>query len=260
MSLIQNKYYIVRVGDFATNGNTKLLYGLFSIVLCIDDYISRNSTDCGTILIGSTVIWTFVEFFLHYSKTRIIKPMYITLWNEKIQLSQNTGIIIQGLQEGGLVTTLGLYFGDRLFDMYYMIGLHMFILVAIGNICIKKNIIKSSKRQVNTNMSLSFIGGITIYNIKSLYQYPEHIYRQLAMFSIMVYICSFWTFFLWYKGFRTIEIHIKNTSYAITNTNNSLQPYYKKDITCSDTFYILAYDVFFEIGVAYILFYNLFLI
>ena len=48
LSLVQNKYYIVRLGDFATNGNTKLLYGLFSILLCIDDYISRNSKDCFT--------------------------------------------------------------------------------------------------------------------------------------------------------------------------------------------------------------------
>jgi len=51
MDLIQNKYHIIRIGDFATNGNTKLLYGVFACILCIDDYISNNSSsDCLTIM------------------------------------------------------------------------------------------------------------------------------------------------------------------------------------------------------------------
>ena len=136
LSILQNKYYIVRLGDFATNGNTKLIYGLFSIILSFDDYISRNSTDCFLILFGSTIIWTFVELFLHTTHTRIIKPMYIVLRNEKYQLSQTMGIILQGLQEGGVITTVGLYFGDRLYEIKYIILLHAFILCIVVNICI----------------------------------------------------------------------------------------------------------------------------
>ena len=259
LSLVQNKYYIVRLGDFATNGNTKLLYGLFSILLCIDDYISRNSKDCFTILIGSTIIWTIVEIYLHISCTRIIKPMYITLLDHKYELSQSTGIVLQGLQEGGLITTLGLYFGDRITEIKYIILLHLFILYAMINVYMRKNITKSSKRQVNTYSSLLFISTITIYDIKCLYQYPQHIQRQLSMFFIMVYICSFWTFFSWYKGFRSIEVHIKNPNYIVNMDNNSIQEYYIKPITKLDTFNILSYDIIFEIGIAYILFYNLFL-
>ena len=261
LSLIQNKYYIVRLGDFATNGNTKLLYGLFSILLCIDDYISRNSKDCFIILIGSTIIWTLVEIYLHISSTRIIKPMYITLLDHKYELSQPVGIILQGLQEGGLITTLGLYFGDRINEIKYIILLHLFILYAMINIYMRKNVTKSSKRQVNTYSSLLFISTITIYDIKCLYQHPEHISRQFSMFFIMIYICFFWTFFSWYRGFRTIEVHIKNSKYNhITDiNNNSIQEYNIKPLTKVDTFYILSYDIIFEIGIAYILFYNLFL-
>ena len=71
----------------------------------------------------------------------------------------------------------------------------------------------------------------------------------------------FWTFFSWYKGFRTIEVHIKNSKYNyITDiNNNSIQEYNIKPLIKLDIFYILSYDIIFEIGVAYILFYNLFL-
>ena len=63
LPLIQNKYYIIRYGDFATNGNTKLGYGLFTLMLCMYEYIINNSLDCFIILIGSTtkeVITTFI--------------------------------------------------------------------------------------------------------------------------------------------------------------------------------------------------------
>lgn len=262
--LVQNKYYIVRFGDFATNGNIKLLYGLFSFVLCFNDYISRNSNDCFIILFGSTIIWSVVELFLHISHTRIIKPMYITLWKEKYQLSQGSGIVLQGLQEGGLVTTLGLYFGDRIFDITSLIFLHIFILISMVNIYMRKtdkNIISnSSKRQVNTPTSLMLIGIITLYDIMTLYKNPEHIQRQLSMIFIMIYVCSFWTYFAWYKGFRTIEVHVKNPTNRITNSDILIPNYSIKPVTKVDTFYILAYDIFFEIGIAYLLFYNLFLV
>jgi hypothetical protein len=263
LGLIKNKYYIVRYGDFATNGNIKLMYGLFSLVLCIHDYISHNSNDCFIILLGSTSIWTIVEFYLHMSRTRIIKPMFITLGADKYELSQYSGIILQGLQEGGLVTTLGLYFGDRIFDLYSIIFLHIFILFTIWNIytrTINNNIsLNSSKRQVNTPVSLIFIGSLTIYDILTLYNNPEHIYRQLYMIIIMTYVCSIWTYFAWYKGFRSTEIHIINNN-IIIDSKQMLESYNIKPVTKLDTFYILAYDVFFEIGLAYILFYNLFLI
>jgi len=46
MFLTNNKYNIVRIGDFATKANTKINYCLFSIGLCLDDYIMNNSIDC----------------------------------------------------------------------------------------------------------------------------------------------------------------------------------------------------------------------
>ena len=33
MSIIHDKYYIIRKGDFATNGNTKILYSWFDLFL-----------------------------------------------------------------------------------------------------------------------------------------------------------------------------------------------------------------------------------
>ena len=276
MSILENKYYIIRKGNFATNGNTKIFYSIFATILCMDDYINKKSNDCILLLIGSTIIWSIVELFLHVSKTRIIKPMYITLFGTKQELPQCLGIILQGFQEGGLITTLGLYFGDRLSDFRYLIFLHLFILFIISNIYIKKNTIKSSERQINTFSSVMFIGIATIYNCIKLYQNPVHLYRQLTMFSSMIYISSFWTFFAWYRGFRTIEIQLKNPDYSFidfnyNNNNNNINDmnnvnndnivkYFIKKNTAFDIFIIFAYDIFFEIGIAYLFFYNLFLV
>jgi len=63
--LSNDKYNIVRIGDFATKANTKINYCLFSLGLCLEEYITNNSTDCFMLLGYSTLIWTFIEFFLH---------------------------------------------------------------------------------------------------------------------------------------------------------------------------------------------------
>lgn len=252
--LLNNKYYIMRNGDFATCANTKILYCLFAIILSLEDYLINSSTSCWNIMIGSTLIWTFIEFILYITNTRIIKPMYLNSFflstNTKVELPKFLALFLQGFQEGGLITTIGLYFGDRLDNINYMIFFHIFILFTIINILFKRNYQQSSKRQINTKGSLILMSLVTLYNTIMLYLYPVHIYRQLKMFLAMIYFCSFWTFFAWYKGFRTTQV----------DTINENNEYIKKSINYLDTFLILGYDVIFEIGIAYLTFYNLFIV
>jgi hypothetical protein len=260
MNILHNKYHIIRNGDFATNGNTKVLYGIFSGILCMDDYFSKESTDCISIMIGSSIIWTVVEMYLHATRTRIIKPMQVGLAGRQLMLPQSVGALLQGVQEGGVVTTVGLYYGDRIHDAGSMIHLHLFIVVVIANVLMRDTITDSmsvkSLRQVNTWGSGLLILATTTYNLSMVWRNPEHASRQLAMLSIMVYICSYWTFFSWCKGHRTIEVHVRTP----THESNSLQKYSIKPVTALDTFFILAYDVLFEVGIAYVLFYNLFVL
>jgi len=158
------------------------------------------------------------------------------------------GIFLQGFQEGGCVTTIGLYFGDRLFQYKSFLFLHLLILFIIGNVSIKHRINNfASKRLVNSTGSLSLMSSITLYNFNTLYQNPSHCYRQMKMLFIMIYVCSFWTFTAWYKGFRKVEVYIKNEQ-----GNEMIQKQSEYD-----TFYILGYDVVFEIGMAYLFFYNI---
>lgn len=250
MELLNNRYYIVRNGDFATDGNTKILYCIFSILLSIEDYINNNSVNCLSIMIGSTFIWVLIEYILYITNTRIIKPMYIYLWNNKIELHKYVSLFLQGFQEGGFITTVGLYFGDRLNSINHMLVFHSLIIFMIINIITKYNLIQSSKRQVNSKGSLILMGLSTVYNLKTIYQHPEHIMRQLKMFISMIYLSSIWTFFTWYKGFRTAEVYLKNE-------NNE---YIKKSPNNFEIFLILLYDIIFEIGIAYLTFYNLFIL
>jgi len=201
-------------------------------------------------MFGSTFIWVLIEYMLYITNTRIIKPMYIYLWNKKIELHKYVSLFLQGFQEGGFITTLGLYFGDRLNSINHILVYHSLIIFMVINIITKYNIIQSSKRQINTNGSLILMGLAIFYNLKTIYQHPEHIIRQLKMFIAMIYLSSIWTFFAWYKGFRTAEVYL-------INENNE---YIKKPSNNFDIFLILLYDIIFEIGIAYLTFYNLFII
>ena len=133
--LFNNKYYIIRVGDFATNGNRKILYFLFSLLLCFEEYFTIQSLNCFKIMFGSSIIWSFIELLLHLSNTRIIKPMYIGFGENKRIINNYLGICLQGLQEGGFVTTFGLYFRIDYFKLNilycYIYLLHLSYLIYI---------------------------------------------------------------------------------------------------------------------------------
>jgi len=249
-NMLTNKYYIIRTGDFATNGNKKIYYSLFSVCLCLEEYISLNSMDCFHIMVGSTFVWTIIECILHHTKTRVIKPMYVTGLYRQYQLPQYIGIFLQGFQEGGVVTTFGLYFGDRLFDLKSLILFHAFIAYIISNMNSKHtNVQIASKRHINNYKSLIIMGTIAIYNAFMLCNHHLHVRRQLQMAFAMTYVCSIWTYIAYKKGFRTVEIQIPTHDGYIIKQNTYL-----------DAILILGYDVIFEITIAYLTFYNWFII
>lgn len=252
MHLLGDKYYIVRIGDFASDGNKKILYSLFSFGLCLTDYLYNDSGDCFYIMIGSTLIWTIIEFFLYVTNTRKMKSMYITRFNgKKRKIPKSLALLLQGSQEGGVVTTIGLFFGDRLYQLKYFLLFHVFILYIVINMTMKQTYDGKigSKRQINTNSSLLIMGTITLYNVKTIMDNPSHYQRQCNMFLTMMYISSIWTIIAYYKGFRKVEVHEKDGNHYNVIQNNMLH-----------AFFILGYDVLFEIGIAYLTFYNWFIL
>ena len=69
----------------------------------------------------------------------------------------------------------------------------------------------------------------------------------MKMFFVMIYVCSFWTTAVWYKGFRKVKVYTPNhNNVYISKKNNYI-----------DTFIVLSYDIIFEIGMAYLFFYNI---
>jgi len=174
--------------------------------------------------------------------------MFLYSYNHRYKLPNYFGLFLQGFQEGGCITTIGLYFGDRIFDFNSLIFLHILIIFIVCNVYFKHRVNNcTSKRLVNSFGSLSLMSLITLYNFKTFYLYPIHSFRQLKMLFIMIYVSSFWTLIVWYKGFRTIEVYIQDKqNYEIIIRKNGL-----------NTFYILSYDVIFEIGMAYLFFYNI---
>ena len=246
MILSNDKYYILRIGDFATDANTKIYYSLFSLLLCSHDYLYNNSTECFTILYYSTLIWTCIEFCLYISATREIKPMHLYYNNTSVLVPRYAGIFLQGFQEGGCITTIGLYFGDRLFIFKYLIFLHLLIVFIMFNVFFKKSTRQhSSIRQVNSRGSIILMGIITLYDLKMLNDNPLHLQRQLQMLFVMIYVSFYWTIATLFKGFRDVIVYVKEQ-----------QEYVVKTYNIYDTIYVLAYDVIFEIGMAYLFFYR----
>lgn len=243
----RKEYYIIRYGNFATNGNIKIMYGMLSLCLGLGDYVTRGSMDCFTILIGSTSVWTIVEMQLHLSNTRVIKPMSIKIKECEYVVPLYISLIVQGLQEGGLITTLGLYFGDRLEENTSIIIFHVFLLFSLINVCAQKSLPISSRRMVNTNTSMGFIGLITVYDVYTLSTIDkENYYRQLRMLFVMIYFSAWWTCATWWIGSRGVETIDPNKKNIVIKSS-------------MNTFMVLSYDVVFEIGFAYLLFYNMFI-
>lgn len=250
MDIFKNKYYIIRTGDFATDANKKIIYTFLSIALCIHDYIAKNTTEYFIIMMGSSFIWTLIELFLNERKVRIIKPMKLTYNNKTIILNKYFGICLQGIQEGGVVTIIGLYFGDRFFSYTYQTIYHIIITYMVVNMMKKESNLKIlSKREINTPGSLLLMSSATVYNGIMLYYNPSHLYRSLNMFLSMIYISSIWSVVSYIKEFRKVEVQIY-----------SIDKYVVRKDTLLDAFLILGYDVIFEIGIAYITFYNMFII
>jgi hypothetical protein len=203
-----------------------------------------------SIMIGSSGVWSVIELFLHLSNTRKIKPMFISYSNNQIQIPKYLGICLQGMQEGGVISTFGLYFGDRMCNYKYVLLYHLFLIYMVVNMSCKQTNDKIlSKRQINTKGSLLLMGGVTVYNAVTIYNNPEHIYREATLCASMIYISSIWTLVSYYKGFRKVEVYeYKKSQYVI-----------KQNITL-DTIYVFGYDIIFEICIAYLTFYNLFVL
>ena len=70
------------------------------------------------------------------------------------------------------------------------------------------------------------------------------------MFLPMFYISSIWTLMAYYKNFRNVEVEVRNKDGEYV-----VKPYSKYD-----ALFILGYDVIFEIGIAYLTFYNWFIL
>lgn len=248
-NVLYNKYYIIRTGDFATNANKKIIYITLGLGLCFHDYNVNHTMEYYYVMFGSSFIWTLIELFLNQQQIRIIKPMKLNINGITYPLNKYIGITLQGIQEGGVVTIIGLYFGDRFYSVYYQTLYHLLIAYMVTNMVSKtpnKKVL--SKRQINTPLSLILMSSATLWNGVILYNHPHHITRAFNMFMSMIYITSIWTYVSYCKEFRQVEVYIKeNNHYKIKEQN------------CVDAFFILGYDVLFEIGIAYITFYNLFI-
>ena len=86
--------------------------------------------------------------------------------NEHTAVPHYLGLFLQGFQEGGVITTIGLYFGDRIFSYNHMVGLHILISFIVLIISLIINQKKSFFEDNDANLRKLIYQNRTIFSWK----------------------------------------------------------------------------------------------
>lgn len=222
-----NHYYIVRHGAFATKGEVKLLYSIFSLYMC------DGNIEYLALFAVSSILWALVELVLQLCGTRKIQPMQFL--GRPLPLAAS--LMLQGAQEGGFVCVYGIWFGDRLFSHWnYLVSTNLFMLsLILWNGRNAKNLEQNASRRCITAFWPLFALTITgIVNVIGLLYIETD--RPMRMLFVMSLLGAVWTAGQVALGMRGVM-------------------HGDKPGTALETFAVLSFDVLIEIACAYLPFY-----
>ena len=108
--ILQNIYYLVRDGNFGTNYNWKLYFGLAAFIVCMYFLIKHQQKDYLYIFSLGSLIWFGIEVLLESLGYRNIGQVY--LFNFPIPMV--LGAFLRGISESGFAAVAGVLAGDTL--------------------------------------------------------------------------------------------------------------------------------------------------
>lgn len=214
-------YFIIRNVGFATNGNIKLLFTFFSLLICTlgNDYLS--------LFFISTIYWASFEFLLQLLQIRKIESMHMYIFDEIITLPIPIACIFQGSMEAGFITISSLFLtrSSNIIKILYSIW------IFLHTIYLCKNNIKmtgSSRRRVTSKLSIIILSLVTLFDF--IYLLPKF----SEYFINMVLISSVWTIATYICGTRIVQ-----------NKNEEI-------VSFIEHFCVFTFDIVIEIGFMYL--------
>ena len=246
---------MIRGGSFGEDFGLKLIMGLAALAACIYDWRKNKRLDYLWVYFFATLIWAGSEIMLQLGGTRVFQEkFFFGIDVSNIIIFTAT---LQGMSEAALVTTIGLFIGDRLIDedsrksgilgliilmvlltfQYLRSGIN-FANVNAGDLSIP------SRRDMFPLMANVFIAIMCtlaiIWLIKSDSATRK---RGIAMYLVMAGFIAWWTLMEWLSGQRWIEVGTINPDGSYSNLRRA---------DALIEFLALAYDYMIEVSLIYV--------
>lgn len=236
--MFENILFIIRNGDFGTDYFSKLLFLIFSLIVCFYDFKKNNRKDYFFIFLIGTFIWFLVEFSVQALGIRVTEAFMFGL-----PLPIFIAALLRGAAEGGFIILFGVFFADRLNKKWILTFLILCVLVFSLTLLTQQGVSTNgevaSRRDLLNTGGLVYMSLMIIFDIFWLSKTTSKI-RKRAIYSLlaMIIFTGAWTLGEYLAGTRWIEL------------GSVLAPSYLQFIG-------LSYDVIVEIGLAYIPFLGL---
>jgi len=251
--LLEN-VFMIRGGSFGEDFGAKLIMGLLALIACIYDWKKNERMDYLWIYIFATVIWAASELLLQLSGTRVFQEK--DFFGIDITHAIYLTVILQGMSEAALVTTIGIFFGDRIKNkdtrkrwiVIYLIFLSGFVLLYLRNginfASVPEGDLSIPSRRdmfpLLANIFIAIMCAIAI--IWFIKADSETRKRGLFTYLIMASFIAWWTLMEWLSGQRWIEVG--NLTNGVYSNLSRADPFVE--------FLALAYDYMVEVSLIYI--------
>ncbi len=212
--MIFENLYMIRNGQMGTNYETKFIFTVVTIFLCLYDWRKNKRLDYFWVFIVGTIIWTIIEFRLQLSGTRDIIQAYLF----GLEIPTLAESLLRGTYEGSIPAVLGVFFADRIIEKetrkrYIIISITCLTLFLIQRLLQAKPTKDiggevASRRVMFTPFGIIFLTGILIINILWLWKRAnkEQRKRAIYMFMVMLAITVVFTIGEYIANTRWVEI------------------------------------------------------
>jgi len=234
--------YMIRDASFGQDFTPKLLAALIAIGLVAWDWRKQRRRDYLWVFVVGTVIWAAAEAFLSIQGIRDMPER--TLLGRPLSLP--VSYLIQGMGEGAFVAVLGLFVGDRVLNPStrrrgFIIGLVGLVLLALVTFRSRRFLmpdLEASRRDMLSTQSLLALLVLCIIGIVFYVARREWRPRTMMMFTYMLVFGTVFTLTQVAIGGRWIEVDAAGGGYERAGLML--------------TIFGLAFDVVFEIALAYV--------
>ena len=204
--------FMIRAGAFGTDFTTKFMMSAVAIAMALWDRYRHGRYDVGIALLFGTAVWTSAEFFLQRSEARELAQA--TLFG--FGIPSWVHLPIQGCSEGGAMAAYAVHFGDRLLHpksrrRAAMVFAGFLVVImskgfAVSAVHPSENVI-TSVRAMFTPASMLYVGSMTLLSVVFFRRAkPFQRRRGVAMFAVLIGICSAFTFSQFMEEGRWVTI------------------------------------------------------